>query len=493
MIKQARGQSIWLVVASIAWLVFASASIVQLALLNGNACAINSSWLVCQSPLSGYGQLGVWVALSVLTASFAFAGNAVWDTRIAQSWRKKFVFVSVCCALVSFPFGSSDMQYYKSAGIAVENGVNVYTTYWDLHVPLSAEEQNREAGPVPYAPIMPTVFQAITSLTGDSLVAFIFVWRALMVVSLIGVVFVLQRLLHALGKQQEQAWAFAAMPLVVFEWIGSGHFEGVWLIPFLLAFWFGHKAQWVRVIACLTIGIWMKFLPVFAVPWFMLWWWQETKGNLSQQISDVFWGTIVAFGLTYILWKPYWVGFETIEPILLQSKWALSSIFSVVYYSFQPIAEMLLGTEYHFYLTRLVHGLLAAMILYMLWPLVGYLVQILRSQKKLTLETMLLSVVLTYLLYLMLWQKSFWPWYVTWILPLGIPLVVGESRQWLRSLLRHISIAPFIFYPVFLGAWFMIGIDTASQLWFWYVIVFSVWGVPAYLLWKARKHGYGLD
>ncbi|EKE06855.1 MAG: hypothetical protein ACD_18C00255G0001, partial [uncultured bacterium] len=281
---------------------------------------------------------------------------------------------------------------------------------------------------------------------------------------------------------------FLLQPIFLLEWVVAGHFDGLWLIFVLLAFIFAEKNNWAFVIISLTIGIWIKFLPVFVVPWFALWFYQNiNRQNWIKNIAQVIIGLFSSLVLSWLVWYKYWVGFEVFNSILLQSKWAVNSLFTVLYYSLKPLF-VFFTPNFHIYLTSLVQGSLLIFFLYMIYPLIKGIYVILLKKKKWDSSKYILATFISLLAYLLIWQKSFWPWYMTWILPFGILSFLLFENKLTKNIIIWISTIPLFFYiPQLIFG------DNTTYLLFYYFVFFVILLYPLIQLFKWRKNNYELE
>ena len=128
--------------------------------------------------------------------------------------------------------------------------------------------------------------------------------------------------------------------------------------------------RWWLMVPALTVGIWIKFVPVLLVPFFALWWWQDVdKQTWKKPASNWAWSDACR-SITVLSWRPYWVGPQVFASVISQAKFASMSIFATIYYSLKPLFVWLLADQAHWYLTRLVQGSLLMAFVYMLYPII---------------------------------------------------------------------------------------------------------------------------
>jgi len=262
----------------------------------------------------------------------------------------------------------------------------------------------------------------------------------------------------------------------------------LWLVFLLLAFILAERKKWWTVIILLTIGAWIKFIPLLLAPIFLLWWWQDfDKANWRGKVLEVLGGLCGAFIFTILAWWPYWQGMGVFKAIALQSKWAAHSLFAATYYSFQPLSVYIFQDRAHWFLTRFLHIMLALAVLYFLFPLLKQFWRIVLNKIKWQPEQYLSASFICLLAYLLIWQKSFWPWYAAMIIPVGLLAYSKNKNIYLQKILLWLSLAPIFFYV----PWMMFGGDTVSLTFFWYAFALvSIY--PLIQLWQWRKVDYRL-
>jgi hypothetical protein len=308
------------------------------------------------------------------------------------------------------PFASSDLEYYFNAGKAVNVRANIFVESWGSFNAFYYPAKESLVTPVMYGPLAIDLFVVFYRLSGGNIWMFILAWKLCMLL-----VFVLVGWLtfKVAGETQVGAskrsfyFYWFIQPLILFEWVGNGHFDGVWLIFVLAALLLANRRIWWLAAICLTVGVWIKFIPILIAPWFVLWWWQETnKNNWRSQLWQAAAGIVGTVAVTLVVWRPYWQGLKVFSPVLLQSKWAAQSLFATVYYTLQPIFSNLIGTGYHLYLTTMVQGGLLLLMLYLLYPLIKKGIALIMKKEKWSMVNYLQAIFISLLVYLLVWQNS---------------------------------------------------------------------------------------
>ena len=485
----------------LSWLVFFGLSIARYAeILAGQCNFFTNGWLMCapQSQLSGLETFGIIALIVGVFVCFLMAARLLWkdnDQTIGLSKLRWLLLGLGILAVFVVPLGTSDMPYYFSAGKAINQNLNPYIDPWTLQVDF---ENNAPHPPVmgfSYGPIMAEAFRWLYNLSYDKVLVFMLAWKFLMLLFLAGCGVLTMKLGNLLSNNKTTTtWyiLWFAQPVLLFEWVVNGHFDGVWLFFLLLAIYAAHAKRWWLMIPALTVGIWIKFIPVLLVPFFALWWWQETdKQTWKKNIFQMGFGLIIAGLITILSWRPYWVGFEVFTSVISQSKWAVMSIFATIYYSLKPLFVWLLADQAHWYLTRLAQGGLLLAVIYLLYPIIKKCLAVLFRKTKLESGEYAQTIFIFLLVFLMVWQKSFWPWYVVWFIPLGLIVYKANQHSYAFKIAAWFSLAS-PFYHIL--AWVTIRADAISkdELWFYYLLVGGTMLYPLYLVCRWRQKNYAI-
>lgn len=463
-------------------------------------CSFMSSWIFCRAPLAGGWKILSFLLIFIFISSLIISGYALWKKFQAGPEKSIWPVLAgfyVLLALITVPFGSSDTSYYFSAGKTMENGLNPFVDEWIFKRDFVGPVRTESAAGFSYGPIMAVIFKGIYKISFDNPAIFVTIWKLFLVAVFIGAGWVAHRLLQ-IQEAKISRLSFLAFwvsqPLLLFEVLVNGHFDVFWLLFVLLAILAATGRKWWLVIPLLVIGIWIKFIPVLVAPFFVVWWWQETnRATWLKQAGQAILGSLLGVVITMIFWSGLWQGFKVFNPIATQSKWAVNSVFAVIYYSLKPLFVWLLPDQAHWYLTRLVQGGLLLFMICLLWPYIKKILMILLKKYSMTPENYVKMIFFSLFVYLALWQKSFWPWYVVWLIPFGILAYERPCNVLLGRLLIWLSLTPLSFYPLWLLNWHLRGTDAVGELWFQQLFVVLVWAYPLYVLFKLRRNNFNLE
>jgi hypothetical protein len=442
------------------------------------------------------------LSILFLTVSFAlFSASAYfsydfWLNKTGTSDKiiKFAPIVFIALTFICAPLNTHDITYYFGAGVALNEGNNIYVQNWTMKNYFFTPPLEGSSIGIMYGPLVLLLFKGMHYLSGGNIVAFILSWKALVLLCLVLCFALSQKIIRLCGKNIEKNKFYLfwfSQPLLLWVWLGNGQFDALWLVFVFLAILFATRRTWWLVIVCLIIGAWIKFIPLIMAPWFALWWWQDTnKSNWKKNILNAIFGVVVSVVVTFFSWLAFWRGPEVFQSIILQSKWAVSSIFSAVYYSLKPSFVIIFADNAHWYLTRLVHLLIFTAVIYLAYPVIINVLKIIWKKMQWQTGDYILAIFLSMLIYISVWQKSFWPWYVSWLLPIGIILLPIFENRYLKKIVVWLSIAPLYFFVIWTINYVLRGTDAAPELWFNYAIVLLVWAYPLFLLVKWRRDRY---
>ena len=483
------------------WFVLATFSVIRYGAIWGRSCFFQTpGWLACTAQLENGARIGLGLVIAAIFACLLAAGLWLWKNGTAVaivSGRLRLILLSLgMLALLVVPLGSSDLPYYFSSGKAISEGLNPYNSPWKVQVDFSDPVQSLTATYYAYGPIMATIFHYLYLLTKGNVVLFILGWKMLMLITFVACGLLTVYLCKLISKNNTIDWTvlWFSQPLLLFEWLVNGHFDGLWLLSLLVAIYTAHTKRWWLVLPALTVGVWIKFLPLLFVPFFALWWWQDINWNTwKNKTIQALVGVVVSGAITMASWVPYWVGPKVFDSLVMQSKWAFSSIFATIYYSLKPLFESVLADQAHWYLTRLVQGALLVVVLYMLYPLFKKSWAILLKKEEWESGKYVLAIFIFLLVYTLFWQKSFWPWYMTWFIPLANIAYQATKQKPIYTIITWISTVAVVQHVALLLNSLSKDPAPGTSLWFSWFVVGTIMVHPIYVLYSWRKNDYSFS
>ena len=487
----------------IGWGMLAVFSVFQYPKILAQACYFGQGWLFCSTPQTALAKFILIALLFIIFACLVSSGFFIWkmfkNSEKPKSKKQIFGIVTffILLAALVVPFGSGDIVFYFWAGKSVSQGTSVFTQEWPRENHF-AEPPQKIMDVFPYGPITAHAFGAVYDLSHDNVINFIILWKLIVVLffSLCG--WLVYKFLDISDEnpQKSNFWLlWFLQPAALFDWVAHGHFDSIWLVFVMLALILAKRKIWWLILPCLVVGIWIKFIPIFFVPWFVLKWWQEVNWqNWKKMLGGQVIGIIVSAVITVLVWAKFWHGFAVFATIAKLSKWAVSSTFALIYYSLAPLFKSAIGANFHWYLTRLVQFSLVAFILYLMYPFIKKAVMVILKKDTLRELDFLTALFISMVVYIIFWQKAIWPWYMVWLLPLGIMVYVKSQNEYVKRITAWITLSPLFFYFVWMLNFQITDRgDATMYLWFYYYMVLSIFAYPAYNIFKLRKVKYDIE
>ncbi|AEG60221.1 hypothetical protein V6C32_05835 [Desulforamulus ruminis] len=322
-------------------------------------------------------------------------------------WTAVFTLILV----LTFPFACQDVFYYMSTGrLQSFYQVNPYLTSarqisgWSSDPFLSSTGWGFLTSV--YGPLWTAISGWTVSLAGNHFYPALFLFKLLA-----GLVHLFNTALVGLTARKINLNPAQAMliygwnPLLLFELPGHAHNDALLLTFLILAVYALSTVRGIFTLPGLILAALIKYTPVLLIPHFALWLYQKGR----QQA--LLWGSLLSLGVISLTFYPYWEGLKTLEG---------------------------LNRQINFYSIKSLHALISA-ILYQLFP--GYPKEILFYGISLGLSCLFLALLLRDLwqqrshpaslghlmnsgiwilvLYLLLANKWFQPWYLAWLVPLA--------------------------------------------------------------------------
>lgn len=480
------------------WVILAGLSIYKYIQAAGRGCFFQTNWLGCAATLSRAEQAIMFFFITALFILFIIGAVWSWGYLTQPLLIPKKYLVAALAALGFLaasvvPFGSSDTSYYYFSGRAFAEGRNLYIENWEMQKPFVYPVPTNTINSFSYGPVIAPLFKYLYIFSQGNVLLFIFGWKflTLVVFGATGLLTIkLVRLFAPATPATGVAIVWFTQPLLLFEWLTNGHFDVVWLLCVVAAMVAAKKNIWWAVAPLLILGTWIKFIPILMTPIFALWWWQTvTKNNWWKKVLEQGIGLLLTALLTVFIWFPYWTGPQVFTSLVIQSKWAVISWFAVIYYSLKPLFVAVFAGGAHWWLTRLVHLILLMALVALSWPLIVRSIRVLLKRDRWSASNYILLLYIFLLTYLFIWQKSLWPWYTAWLLPIGLVAYAATNNNQILRLARWVTIAPLTFYSIWLVGWLVFGQDGGNELWFYWLMVLITTGLPLYILARERVFG----
>ena len=404
---------------------------------------------------------------------------------------KHIIIAAVLALILAFltnQFASGDLEYYFNVGRAVHNNINPYVQSWAGGNQFYSDATQTMSAGVMYGPLLLRAFSWVYALSFGNIYLFVLIIKVFCLLLFLLSGYVMMLLARKFGNKNNNflaGWFLA--PIILIEWLANGHFDGIWLFLVLLSYYLAVKKKWWLVFPILTIAVWLKFVPVLFGPVLILWWWQDFDLKSFKAIKEMAIATILSLIITFISWWGLWAGTQSLQGIILQSKWAAHSIFYFMYYGIAELIGSDAEIKYHYLLSG---GLQLLLIFFALWLLYPLLVRaigvLLRREKMFPLDYFRLTFI-GLAVFIFVIQKSVWPWYVIWLLPFGLICRLNNGDKKFNNLLAWLGAGPLLFYCL----WFY-GDNMLGNYWFFTCAMLAISIYPLYLLISLRSKGYRL-
>ena len=283
----------------------------------------------------------------------------------------------------------------------------------------------------PYGPVWEWLSLGAYHLSGGGYLAHLFALKALSVLTYIGSVWLLHRILLALRPQAAVVGTafFAWNPLVLLEGIQNGHNDLTMVFFFLLSIWgfvtlMTGERDWLRKLSSVIFGvafaaaILVKFIPLFVLPFFLLAIAAQQSNLPRRLLSLVFYGLAI-MALVFFIMYPYWPGMDS-WAVLYSGKSAGRSLMALIILALRAKV----GTNRAFdYAQISIYATLGGVYVWNLWRVWRQAALNREDESQTRVEAIIERVFLSsfYVLfwYVLIGASTFHAWYLLWFLPLA--------------------------------------------------------------------------
>ena len=355
---------------------------------------------------------------------------------------KLLLYTGIATRLVLFlslPSLSDDLYRFIWDGTLLKNGVDPFENlpgfYQDNKIPgLSNELYNKLNSPnyfTIYPPLNQFTFWLAATLGDGNWLFSANVIRVILLAADLGSFFLLKALLASKGKSQYALW-YWLNPLVILEFTGNLHFEGLVVFFILLGIWAYQQKRYIVSAAGMGLAIGTKLLPLIYLPFLFL------NGLKNQK-----WWVSIAAGVTALL---------TLAPMLGQSFIeGMSESLDLYFRSFEFNASI------YFIARQVGHWIYGYNNIALIGPLLSVVsfvsiltISIIGFIKKWSTPETFLYILTSYLLF----ATTIHPWYVIPLIVLG--LLSGYWYPILWSLLIFLTYAGYTSTGFELSVWVVI-------------------------------------
>lgn len=259
----------------------------------------------------------------------------------------------------------------------------------------------------PYGPIWLLLTWLPQTLVGNHPEELLIAYKVLSLVFLFGTAYVVRMIVREVHPGHERLGVILLLwnPMILISVALNGHNDSVMMFFALLAVYFAIKRRWSLAMPLLMLSVLTKYVTVLLLPVFLVY----ALSHGRKERKDVAIGTLVAGVIAFAFMAPFWEGFNTFGAYRdSQSSWFINSM-----------PELMTRTLDGAFGRSTARIIARGISLAMFAPLYGLVLWRLRKG-----AGFLLSSYQVMFVYLLVGSTLIYPWYATWILPLGI-LVMG--------------------------------------------------------------------
>ncbi len=149
-----------------------------------------------------------------------------------------------------------------------------------------------------YPPINQLCFAIAALFCGKSILGSAVVFKILIVLADIGILYFGRKLLISLGKEPHQIFWYFLNPFIIIELTGNLHFESVLLFFLVWALYLLQNKKWIGAAILLGISVSVKLIPLLFLPLFYQVFVNEKKGFLK--LTAFYLITLVTVLITFL-------------------------------------------------------------------------------------------------------------------------------------------------------------------------------------------------
>ncbi len=183
--------------------------------------------------------------------------------------------------LIAVPTLSTDVYRFLWDGEIIHLGFNpydytpnllidhpaVHSSYMnELFVKMGALSQDNHS----CYPVFKQIVFWISTLFSNTVIINVMIMKILIITVDLGVIWVLGKLFELTKKTTSLKWVYAFNPLILVEFSGAMHFEGMMLLFLLMAIYFWSVQKWIYAATLFTLAVQVKLIPLMFLPFLLL-------------------------------------------------------------------------------------------------------------------------------------------------------------------------------------------------------------------------------
>lgn len=202
-----------------------------------------------------------------------------------EKWNLRFLILAGILFRLSFlwvaPNLSQDFYRFIWDGALIKNGINPYIhvpndLILEVDLPIANAQQLYEGmGSLSakhysnYPPVNQILFTVSAIIGGGSVFGSLLVMRLLIIAAALGTLHFGRKILLLLGSKEHLMFWYYLNPLVIIELTGNLHFEGVMLFFFVWAMYLVFSQKWKWGASVYALSILLKLVPLLFLPMFL--------------------------------------------------------------------------------------------------------------------------------------------------------------------------------------------------------------------------------
>jgi hypothetical protein len=270
-----------------------------------------------QTPVSGLGWPGALLAIGFALVLCAPYRPYVLAQRAAQHVSTRLLVLLTAClallALLIYPaFGSDLFVYLDYERLFAIYGANPLLAFPNLHPEDWAYRFTWIPDqPSPYGPLWPLLSWPIARLAVDNLWGWIVGYKLLSLSCYVVSGWLIWLSVDA-DRRKRALLTFAWSPLVLFDLLGKAHNDGLLAVAALAAVWLARRSRASALVAAIP-GLLIKlsgFAVVLAI---------ALACARERRWRSLAIGAVSSLALSAALYAPFWVGPQTLQPVVIQT------------------------------------------------------------------------------------------------------------------------------------------------------------------------------
>jgi hypothetical protein len=460
----------WLTFNS-AWVVLAAPTLLHAHRIARYRCYFFDSYLTCSSHPSraDYVLNGALFLAFLLLVSWSYFRLLENGVTLREALRHGWP--ALLAAFLMAPWGSFDSFYYLGIGDTLLHGGNPYIDGLHRTNPFASQLGDKSFPDVAYQPLWLAICAAMTWCAHGSILVGVYLFKLLGVLAHIVLAQLISHCAKQVGSQPGQpATAYFLNPLMMFEFIGNGHFDIVMMCFALAGFSLLLRVTSNSVRAtgaddvtpaflCVAIATGIKFTALpFAAPMLLYTWNILGRAGVGRMCS----GVVALLLLVLLFYLPFWRGLPTFAGLQRHGTWLVNTPLASLYWLSGIIAKPEALQQWRepvrvtvVWLLPLIASVTAGILTWhrsAAW---------LRRRESMSPHDFFFVSAAFMLLLLVIAARSYWPWYLAAALPVAL---LTNQRGRIRRLTIWLTLSSLSYYFCYLLLGYMAMANVTFQI-----------------------------